>query len=793
MAKPASSTKVAVPSSVVSNSTVGGEYGPTTRSDTLWEIALKARPDRSVSPQQVMLAIQDMNPNAFMNGNINRLKTGQVLRLPDLEQIQQRSLSQAIQEVISQNEALDPTKRKRTVSVSPDLSDKATASDSVRATVPQDKLKLVVANEGDETEAKSSAGNVKNAGGGDQVGDERLALAMEQLDKSQSENVELNNRLSDLEEQLETLQRLLTLKNDQLANIQAQNQAQELSAAEKAEQAPEATTEQASQMLEAASTEEASADETATEDASLNEESSDPAAEANEQAEVADGTVEEGAANESPVTEDQGIAEESNVAANQTAAPEKAETMSAADLKPPVAPAAKPQTFASVIENILATPLYLGGIVAVLILLLVILWLVSRSNARKEEQLFAQENRFDEVDEPNFDAPQEAVVEETSFDEVEEYEQSLEEAFEPEELDEFESALDLEDDESVYDEDPTPVEAEEAPAVNEHPTEARNAIEEAEAYIVYGRYDQALTVLASGIEEEPLRADYRLRMLELYCELEDVDNFDKHYNELGALQNAEATEQADVIKARLAENVFNKKSEDEVEPFAEADEEVSNSFELDTVEEVDEDLDVDLGDDDLDIDLDIDLDLDESSSESETTAPNFNVDFSDVELDADLDGEKEIDLVAPESLTPSLGDTVDETSDSELVDPIDAEESEVLDVDLGDSSDESVEDSHDEVDEDSSEESAGFNSDDLLNEEDSEAAEDASAPAEESLGAIDDFDFLNGTDEASTKLDLARAYIDMGDTDGARDILLEVEKEGSPEQQTEARNLIDSL
>ena len=39
------------------------------------------------------------------------------------------------------------------------------------------------------------------------------------------------------------------------------------------------------------------------------------------------------------------------------------------------------------------------------------------------------------------------------------------------------------------------------------------------------------------------------------------------------------------------------------------------------------------------------------------------------------------------------------------------------------------------------------------------------------LDGDDDFDFLSGTDEAATKLDLARAYIDMGDTEGARDIL----------------------
>jgi pilus assembly protein FimV len=47
--------------------------------------------------------------------------------------------------------------------------------------------------------------------------------------------------------------------------------------------------------------------------------------------------------------------------------------------------------------------------------------------------------------------------------------------------------------------------------------------------------------------------------------------------------------------------------------------------------------------------------------------------------------------------------------------------------------------------------------------------------------------------EVGTKLDLARAYLDMGDPDGARNILQEVLSEGSASQKQEARRLIDSL
>ncbi|WVM93644.1 FimV/HubP family polar landmark protein [Halopseudomonas pachastrellae] len=47
----------------------------TSRSDTLWELALRNRP-QGASVHQTMLAIQDLNPGAFSNGNINQLKAG---------------------------------------------------------------------------------------------------------------------------------------------------------------------------------------------------------------------------------------------------------------------------------------------------------------------------------------------------------------------------------------------------------------------------------------------------------------------------------------------------------------------------------------------------------------------------------------------------------------------------------------------------------------------------------------------------------------------------------------------
>ncbi len=77
-------------------------YGPTMRPDTLWAIAKAVRPDNTVSIQQVMLAMVKKNPEAFYGNNVNRLKAGYVLRIPDKDLINQVSEVGADREVTLQ-------------------------------------------------------------------------------------------------------------------------------------------------------------------------------------------------------------------------------------------------------------------------------------------------------------------------------------------------------------------------------------------------------------------------------------------------------------------------------------------------------------------------------------------------------------------------------------------------------------------------------------------------------------------------------------------------------------------
>ncbi|MDT0498913.1 FimV/HubP family polar landmark protein [Algiphilus sp. W345] len=63
-----------------------------------------------------------------------------------------------------------------------------------------------------------------------------------------------------------------------------------------------------------------------------------------------------------------------------------------------------------------------------------------------------------------------------------------------------------------------------------------------------------------------------------------------------------------------------------------------------------------------------------------------------------------------------------------------------------------------------------------------------------SIQEFDDIELdLDGGDEAATRLDLAKAYVDIGDADMARTLLQEVADLGSPEQQQQARDLLSRL
>ncbi|GEN41237.1 FimV/HubP family polar landmark protein [Pseudoalteromonas nigrifaciens] len=65
----------------------GRTIGPIKPTDTLWRIAVKVRPDNSVSIYQVMQALYNKNPNSFLEQNLNHMQSGAYLNIPTLAEI----------------------------------------------------------------------------------------------------------------------------------------------------------------------------------------------------------------------------------------------------------------------------------------------------------------------------------------------------------------------------------------------------------------------------------------------------------------------------------------------------------------------------------------------------------------------------------------------------------------------------------------------------------------------------------------------------------------------------------
>ena len=98
-------TPEAAPPLVGAGASAAGTYGPVTRTDTLWSLAERFRPDETVSVQRTMLALLEANPDAFTVQNLNALKVGAVLRIPTRAEIGPNAKTEAIAEVRRQHAA----------------------------------------------------------------------------------------------------------------------------------------------------------------------------------------------------------------------------------------------------------------------------------------------------------------------------------------------------------------------------------------------------------------------------------------------------------------------------------------------------------------------------------------------------------------------------------------------------------------------------------------------------------------------------------------------------------------
>ncbi len=350
-----------------------------------------------------------------------------------------------------------------------------------------------------------------------------------------------------------------------------------------------------------------------------------------------------------------------------------------------------------------------------------------------------------------------------------------------------------------------------APA-GEHDDDVLN---KAESHMAAGRLNQAAALLEDGIKQEPQRSDLRLKLMEVYGQQGDRDAFVGQERQLVA--NGENFARVEELKNRFpAMAVVAAGGLAAAAVAAELDAQYVKDLLMDepAAEEPA------LGDDDLDSAFDLSLDdldipaaaapalepepqvlgeLDEFPAEDDLSFESVlqqqteikeNLDdLSDFDLDMDLGAEPSPATLAEDDFLLSLDDDL---KDLPVVDALAAPEVLLDDLELPSDFDLSLADEMDAPD------AFAAELDDVNAELDrlSQSMSEPTFTAEDAMASAADepeFDFLSGTDEVATKLDLAQAYIDMGDADGARDILNEVVTEGNDGQKSEAREMLSRL
>ena len=211
-------TGTASPSTATAG-TSSGDY-VVQNGDTAMSIARANKPDR-VGLEQMLAALYRDNPQAF-GGNIDKLMAGATLKLPDAAAAQgisapdaQRIVAQSAdfgryRDRIAQNAAQAPTSRAANQQASGRLSTQV--QDGAPAADARDRLQL---SRPDATRATTGAATPPAATRGGAGGP-----SAEDLAAKDRELVETRTRLAQLEKSVADLQQLLKLKNQTLADLQ---------------------------------------------------------------------------------------------------------------------------------------------------------------------------------------------------------------------------------------------------------------------------------------------------------------------------------------------------------------------------------------------------------------------------------------------------------------------------------------------------------------------------------------------------------------------------------------------
>jgi pilus assembly protein FimV len=744
-----------------------GTYGPIATNDTLWGIALKTRPEKSLSVNQMMIALLEANPNAFHRNNINGLKAGVTLDIPSLSTIQQLSKKAATTAVAEQNTTWENRNIKPAVpvpaeTISMEASDTAAqVGDSQETTkidtpvsvdVTQDettsRLKLVVPSDeesiNDETLSPQGDDDLSQLS-------EQLTFAQETIEAQAQENIDFKARMEAMEEQLETMRRILELKDPDLARLQSM--LQEEQGSESVDNNAQAIVEEALAVLEQSPAEklEPVLDETSADknieaylDSLTTEESEASGDELAEINNENDRAIE----NSAPVLD---VEEESVLPTIDEVVTTTSELLNIDE--------AEVQNIISQVKSYVAEN-KMTTMLASLVILLAI-WLLirrrNRPNVTWDEAIENYDNDNDDSKSVDIAAASDTTVEEEGVEAEDTANDQLEDIVDEKTVDDY--------------------------------------IKQADMFVGYADYTQAKSSLEQARTLEPDNHRIASKMCFVLYKQKNVDEFINLVQQTGFdFSSSEWTDIAEWGRELAPENelffedeLTELNEETGLNPETELPNDEPVVEAIDDSESEAEHLEFNLND------FETEDTVTESFNEEQVTEEisELTTDDTDELMTFDIaeggseqedavteETETAVEFDAPLTLDVETDESSDEAADLSLnIDEGDDESLEFESLDMGDT--EAVSDDVAEQDELES----------LAEEELEEASNELNGSAMVEF----DLDDIDEIDEAETKLDLASAYIDMGDPDGAKSILDEVLKEGNEEQQSRAQKTLDDL
>ncbi|WP_292988155.1 FimV/HubP family polar landmark protein [Nitrosomonas sp.] len=727
-------------------------YGPILEGDTLSSIARQVKPE-AVNINQMLVALYRANREAFIADNMNLLRTGVVLKIPDLQALTEIGEKEANAEVKVQVSDWHQYRQNLALtSQEPQDLEALKQTDSGQITTTVDSAAVTRAKTPEEVLRLSSGASASDSQDvhSDLSTQERVRMMEEDAIARNLALQEANERVAMLEKNIENLQKLLALQSSDLkqAQINAQAQAQQ-------------------PQSEVESIEVIQSDAISPSEAELD-------------------IITEG---DAATTEPDVMTEADSTTLPAT---EMAETRPVAPAVP-VEPVSNPIQFsepeeASVLDQVMDNLTYIGAITAILLLTL-LAFVFRRRRKAAEAEAEAEESRYEELSSALRNKTAAAVaaahVGENEKDQQDEFDQS--DHFFPEEESQASddgTKIDLTSDsdepvktleQASFDSDQA-IELDFSNENEQTENEAAHVLTESDSSTGMNEFDDNDSSGIGSLSDTPDETADTATAIDF-----DTDSDEKK----PSMREQDSEHALDELTVLLG-------SDDQSEASVSAkDTEIDDEHSIDFP-----DNEVNLADHDTD-NYELKIDFDETKESHE--AHESNVDASNNETEPEPKSESQSDDNALDfSAGPSAIDLSDESNPDDENNRIKDSETNLLDIPESDSSSEAQ---NPDVNADtfaaSEKETSEIDFSDIsldienpaeISDHQGTAGESESSPASSESSAKSE-----QWHEIETKIDLAKAYLEMEDKEGAREMLEEVVQEGDDNQQKTATELLEKL